>query len=391
DLRKKARQLTAAELFDELAQALEISSTAAAEDRKYFDRLAQFVREWQPKSETQRLKEFVEYLDYFDQAGGSINLEQESGDAVQLMTVHAAKGLEFDHVYVLRLVQRGFPAGEKPRVLEFPVELMKEEQPVTAGSFHIQEERRLFYVAITRARQRLTLNTVENKRSKPSPFLDDILMDAQIKRRDVEQLAPTPMNERPTSTQTEPVLFDLPVGRARIGSRIGEWATSYRPPVPEPLQISASAIGALESCPQKYLFNYGWRLRGGPAAAMSFGSVVHNTIKYFIGELAKGNVLPFAEVERKFELEWTSAGFEDDYQEQEYKKDGVAQLRAFHASTVASPPVVIAQEKVFELPMENNILLTGRMDQVNRLGAGEEEIVDYKTGRPRNEDKAKKD
>jgi len=56
---------------------LEIGSAAATEDRKYFDRLAQFVREWQPKSETQRLREFVEYLDYFEQAGGSINLEQE--------------------------------------------------------------------------------------------------------------------------------------------------------------------------------------------------------------------------------------------------------------------------------------------------------------------------
>src|SRR4029077_10006045 len=220
DLRKKARQLTAAELFDELAQALEISSTAAAEDRKYFDRLAQFVREWQAKSETQRLKEFVEYLDYFDQAGGSINLEQESGDAVQLMTVHAAKGLEFDHVYVLRLVQRGFPAGEKPRVLEFPVELMKEEQPVTAGSFHIQEERRLFYVAVTRARHRLTLNTVENKRTKPSPFLDDILMDAQIKRRAVEQIAPAPFDQPPAPIEV-PTLFEPLKNTARVGSQIG--------------------------------------------------------------------------------------------------------------------------------------------------------------------------
>jgi len=396
EFRKKARELTAAELFDELAEALEISSAAPAEDRKYFDRLAQFVRDWQPRSETQRLKEFVEYLDYFEQAGGSINLEQESGDAVQLMTVHAAKGLEFDHVFVLRLVQRGFPAGEKPRVIEFPAELMKEEQP--QGNFHIQEERRLFYVAVTRARHRLTLNTVVNKRSKASPFLDDILMEAQIKRRDVEQLAPTPANEIASApADAEPVLFDLAERRARIGSRIGEWAASYRPPVPEPLQISPSAIGTLESCPQKYLFNYAWKLRGGPAAAMSFGSVMHNTIKYFIGELArrgglaKGHALPFEEVERKFELEWTSAGFEDDYQEQEYKKDGLAQLRAFHASTLASPPNVIAQEKVFELPMDNNVVLTGRMDQVNRLGPGEEEIVDYKTGRPRNEDKAKKD
>ena len=388
-LRKKSRQLTAAELFDELAEALQIATAVAGEDRKYFDRLAQFVREWQPKSETQRLREFVEYLDYFEQAGGSINLEQESGDAVQLMTVHAAKGLEFDNVYVLRLVQRGFPAGEKPRVLEFPPSLMKEEQP--AGSFHIQEERRLFYVAVTRARHRLTLNTVENKRSKPSPFLDDILMDAQIKRRDVEQLTPAAADGPAPHAQPEPELFDPPQTRARIGSRIGEWALSYRPPVPEPLQLSPSAIGTLESCPQKYLFSGAWGLRGGPAAAMSFGSVMHNTVKYFIGELAAGHALPFEEVERKFELEWTSAGFEDDYQEQEYKKDGVAQLRAFHATTLASPPKVIAQEKTFELPMENNVVLTGRMDQVNRIAPDEEEIVDYKTGKPRDEAKAKKD
>jgi DNA helicase-2/ATP-dependent DNA helicase PcrA len=389
ELRKKAHRLTADEMFDELAEVLEIGSTVASEDRIYFDRLAQFVREWQPKSETQRLKEFVEYLDYFEQAGGSINLEQEPGDAVQLMTVHAAKGLEFDHVYVLRLVQRGFPAGERPRVLEFPAELMKEEQP--QGSFHIQEERRLFYVAVTRARHRLTLNTVVHKRSKPSPFLDDILMDPQIKRRDIEQIAPSPASEVVAAPEPLPELFEPPQRGARIGSQIGEWAASYRPPVAEPLQLSPSGIDMLESCPQKYLFGRAWGLRGGPAAAISFGSVMHNTIKYFIGELAKGRALPFEEVAKKFELEWTSAGFEDEYQEQEYKKDGLAQLRAFHASALASPPEVIAQEKTFELPMENNIVLTGRMDQVNRIAPGEEEIVDYKTGKPKDEDKAKKD
>jgi DNA helicase II / ATP-dependent DNA helicase PcrA len=390
DLRKKARQLAAPELFDELAEHLQISTAVSGEDRKYFDRLTQFVREWLPKSETQRLKEFVEYLDYFEQAGGSINLEQESGDAVQMMTVHAAKGLEFDHVYVLRVVQRGFPAGERPRVLEFPAELMKEEQP--QGSFHIQEERRLFYVAVTRAKDRLTLNTVVNKRSKASAFLDDILMDAPIKRRDIAQLAPASAAEAaPALDQSMGLLFEPTWQRVRIGSRIGEWATAYRPPVPDPLKISPSQIGTLLSCPQKYLFNCAWKLRGGPAAAMSFGSVMHNTIKYFIGELATGTKLPFEEVQRKFELEWTSAGFEDDYQEQEYKKDGLAQLRVFHAATLAAPPTVIAQEKTFDLPMDNNVVLNGRMDQVNRIAPGEEEIVDYKTGKPRNEEKARKD
>jgi DNA helicase-2/ATP-dependent DNA helicase PcrA len=274
-------------------------------------------------------------------------------------------------------------------VLEFPAALMKEEQP--QGSFHIQEERRLFYVAVTRARQRLTLNTVEHKRSKPSPFLDDILMDAQIKRRDIEQLAPTPANAASASSDSPATLFELPQRKTRIGSQIGEWALTYRPPVSEPLQLSSSAIDMLGSCPQKYLFGQAWGIRGGPAAAISFGSVMHNTIKYLVGEISKGHALPFEEVEKKFELEWTSAGFEDDYQEQEYKKDGLAQLRAFYATTLASPPDVVAQEKPFELPMENNVVLTGRMDQVNVIAPGEEEIVDYKTGKPKDDDKAKKD
>src|SRR3984893_3453587 len=273
------------------------------------------------------------------------------------MTVHAAKGLEFDNVYVLRLIHRGFPAGERPRVLEFPAELIKEEQP--QGSFHIQEERRLFYVAVTRARNRLTLTTVVNTRCKPSPFLDDILMDSQIKRRDVEQIAPAPPNGSAVTPDISPTLFDLPKNNARISSQITEWAVSYRPPVAEPLQLSPSGIDTLDSCPQKYLFSRAWKLRGGPAAAISFGSVMHNTIKYFIGDLAKGRALPFEEVEKKFELEWTSAGFEDAYQEQEYKKDGLAQLRAFYTSTLASPPNIIAQEKTFELPLDNNVVLTG--------------------------------
>ena len=389
EMRKIAARKSAAKVFDELSERLDVGAAVTAEDRKYFDRLWQFVREWELNSETKRLHEFVEYLDYFEQAGGSINLDQESGDAVRLMTVHAAKGLEFDHVYVLRLVQRGFPIGEKPRVLEFPPELMKEELP--QGSFHIQEERRLFYVAVTRARHRLTLNTVEHKRSKPSVFLDDILMDAQIKRRDVEQLAPQPEEAAAAAQEHQPALFPAASSRARIGSRIAEWAATYRPPVPEPLQLSPTSVGDLEFCPQKYLFSRAWKIRGGPAAQMSFGSVMHNTIKYFIGALAKGRALPFEEVEKKFELEWTSAGFEDPYQESEYKKEGLSELRVFHSSALAAPPEVIAQEKRFELPLENNVVLTGRMDQVNRIAPGAVEIVDYKTGKPRDEKKARKD
>jgi len=73
-------------------------------------------------------------------------------------------------------------------LFEFPDRLMKEELP--EGDFHIQEERRLFYVALTRAEDRLTMTTVREKRNKVPVFIEDIVMDPSIKRRDVLQIAP---------------------------------------------------------------------------------------------------------------------------------------------------------------------------------------------------------
>src|SRR5258707_15834004 len=101
---------------------------------------------------------------------------------------------------------------------------------------------------------------------------------------------------------------------------------------------------------------------------LSFGSVIHTTIKCFIEQVKKGMKLPFAEVQRIYETEWTSAGYEDEYQEAEYKKDGLEQLKVFRASMLQDPPDILEKEKLFELPLENNLLLTPRMNQVNSLG-----------------------
>jgi DNA helicase-2/ATP-dependent DNA helicase PcrA len=404
-LREQARKLTAAELFDALAEWLQIPLAVEAEDRRYVDRLGRFVHDWQKKSQTARVGELMQYLEYFEQAGGKIELEQDADDVVQLMTVHAAKGLEFDHVFVLRLTKGGFPASPRTTVLEFPEALMQEELPT--WDYHTQEERRLFYVALTRARERLTLTTVVHARSKPSPFLDDILSAPQLAREHVEQSAPKGVRapaER-IAPSGEPLFADA-AERPRVYSRIADWALDYRPPVFEPLQLSASAIETYLTCPQKHLFGNVWGIRGGTHAPMTFGNVMHTTIREFLGALRKGRPLPpFEEVETIFRREWSSAGFEDRYQEECYQKDGIEQLRVFHAACVAAPPAILAQEKTFALELENNVQVTGRIDQVNFIdplpGVGalgrvdaksaEVEIVDYKTGRPKTEEKARKD
>ena len=392
--RKTMRRRTAREIFGDLTEWLEIPQRAGAQDRKYVNQLGQFMKDWEPKSETRGLPEFLEYLDYFEQADGTLSLEDEApGDAVQLMTVHGAKGLEFPHVFLLRVNSNAFPARNRSPLFEFPDRLMKEELP--EGDFHIQEERRLFYVALTRAETRLTMTTVREKRGKVPVFIEDIVMDPSIKRRDVLQIAPKPKPPKPENDKPAgPVsgdLFQASEAPAKIFSRVADWAEKFHPASPEPLKLSSSAVENYRKCPQRFLFGHLWSLKEGPRAMLSFGSVIHTTIKRFLDQFKKGVKLPFDEVQRIYETEWTSAGYEDEYQEAEYKKDGLEQLKVFHASMLHDPPEILEQEKGFELPLENNVILTGRMDQVNSLGRKDVEIVDYKTGKPKKDADARKD
>jgi DNA helicase II / ATP-dependent DNA helicase PcrA len=396
--RQMARKIPTSGLLDQLISALELAPLPFEADRRYLERFVQFVKDWEQKSDEKRLRDFVEYLDYFSEAGGDICLDEESADdAVQLMTVHSAKGLEFPHVFIMQLNKNDFPSNARPVKFEFPPELMKEERP--AGDFQIQEERRLFYVALTRARQHLTLSHVNNKWKRPSPFLEDFLRNAKIQKHDTARSAPqviVPPSEDATGAAPEPSdpaqLFFPTAGRdenARAYSRVAVWAKAYHPPATEPLQLSASAVECYCKCPMQYLFQNMWSIRGGPRATMTFGSVMHTTIKEFAGGMAKNGKFSFEDVMSVYDREWYSLGFPDDYQEEEYRKAGREQLRNFHTSYMAAPPDLLHQEKSFELHLDHDVVVRGRMDQVNRLGSKEVEIVDYKTGKPKDAKKAK--
>jgi ATP-dependent DNA helicase UvrD/PcrA len=388
--RRDARHIVA-DLFD----WLEVYQRAPEQDRDYIKRLAEFVKEWEDKSDTRKLPEFIEYLDYFEQANGAVCLEDDApGDAVRLMTVHGAKGLEFSHVFVMRVNKNKFPQPERPHVFEFPAALMKEGAP--EEQFHNQEERRLFYVALTRGEDRLTITSLVEKKGRVPPFIEDILMEPSIQRRDVLRLAPKPAGNAVDGTPPASLVavtgsLFAPVDRPKIFSRIAGWAETFLPAPPEPLELNPSAIDSYRRCPQKYLFAYLWSLQEGAKATLTFGRVMHSTIRRAMAEFKKGNRLPFEEVQRLFETEWSAAGFEDDYQEGEYKKDGLEQLRALHQAVVEQTPEILELEKTFALPVEENVVLKGRIDQINSLGRGDVEIVDYKTGKAKKESEARRD
>jgi DNA helicase II / ATP-dependent DNA helicase PcrA len=282
-------------------------------------------------------------------------------------------------------------------VFEFPARLMKEGSP--EEHFHNQEERRLFYVALTRAQERLTITSVVEPKGKVPPFVEDLLLDPVVRRRDILQLKPklaavataSAAGDGSRAATQQESLFSPRAGNPRVFSRIAEWAETFHPPSPEPLELHPSAVQSYRGCPQRYLFSALWSLQEGPKATLTFGRVMHGTIRRMMAEFKKGNRLPFDEVERIYEAEWSDKGYEDEYQEGEYKKDGLEQLRAFHRWVGGQTLEILQLEKPFELPVENNVILKGRIDQINSLGGNNVEVVDYKTGKPQKQTEARKD
>ena len=395
DLRARAAALPLTQLFGELVERLELRLLPSDPDRQHLDAFADFFRQWeQEKSETKRLREFIEYLGYFEEAGGTVCLPEETDarDAVELMTVHAAKGLEFDSVFVLRLNRNDFPTRRRHPLFVFPEALMKE--PLPQGDFHIQEERRLAYVALTRARRQLTLTTLTSARKQPSVFLEDILRDPQA-ARDIDQLAPP----APAALEVPAAADSSLPGRlfrdsptAAGYSRIIQWAASVNGDAPgAALSLSHSGLETYLKCPLKYKFAHLWQLPGLSTPAMVFGQIMHRSLVEFFRARQHRPGLPLEELQHIYEQQWrgTLWPFRDTYQEQEYQTAGWQQLQGFYRGPGSQPATVLELEKTFQWPWED-VLLTGRIDQINRLDGRQVEIIEYKTGEPRPRDKVEK-
>jgi DNA helicase-2/ATP-dependent DNA helicase PcrA len=415
DLKRMSARAPLTAVFDELVARLALSFLPGEPDQTYVNAFREFLAKWEEKGETRRLEEFMEYFQFFLDAGGKIEAPEpaEGSNAIQMMTVHAAKGLEFPVVFVLSVSSRRFPQPQRRPVIEFPDELRKGPQP--PADIHLQEERRLFYVAMTRAEKRLYVSSVTKRGKSVSVFVDDLLSDPALRARDIERIevpdvpagesqAITPPR-RLTAPQAsrQPGLFQDIVESGRVYPPLAEWAA--RPASVDPdgkLRLSATAIEDFLSCPLKFKFNHYLKIPTGPQAALTFGNLMHSSVRHYF-KLRRKATPDFSEVEAFYLASWKDAGFEDSYQEQTYKKAGLEQLREFvreqNARRIATDGV--RMEEHFSLDL-GDVVLEGRIDQINPLGVvpGEAlhaparrppvELVDYKTGRPRSQKDADK-
>lgn len=295
-------------------------------------------------------------------------------DAVNILTVHSSKGLEFPVVFVVNLVTQRFPSRDRKEQIPVPQDIIREVLP--AGDENLQEERRLFYVAMTRARDRLILSAAKfygdgKRERKLSPFVVEALGEDYIQKVIKKQQA----------SQTGQQLSLLELFNTTHVPNAAEKKEEEipLPSIPPLTYISYSQIQTFDSCPLHYKLRYLLNVPSSPSPALSYGVSVHSTLRDFFQHLRADEKIKPELMHELLQRNWIHVGFASKSHDQKAFEQADKMLYAFAENTLIALPNTLAIELPFNFWL-NKLKVGGRIDRIDKLSDGRIEIIDYKTG-----------
>lgn len=356
-------------VIKEIAQ----DSIENVEKRSLLEQFYKKCQKFESEQNDKLLKNFLNQLNLEIEAGdqGDLAFNPDLGpEAIKVMTVHSAKGLEFSCVFCVNLVDQRFPTRERSDLIEIPENLVKEILP--EGDAHLMEERRLFYVAMTRAKRFLYLAYADDyggtTAKKPSRFLVEL------------GLAAKPEKSRPVGQ----VFFASPQTLPRLKTKLTP-----------PDTFSFSQVNCFLNCPLEYKYLHVYKLPMPGKGHLSFGDTIHKTLEKFLnsyrqlnsskqpdlfGTKKTGIGVPRKELLSKYYEEcWVDDWYEDKIQKQNYRKQGIKMLDNFYEKFSENPKPVKFLEQRFKLKI-GNYKFVGKIDRADENSDSSIDIIDYKTG-----------
>jgi DNA helicase II / ATP-dependent DNA helicase PcrA len=308
-----------------------------------------------------------------DPADADVN---EVRDAVSVLTIHKAKGLEFPIVFLVGLAEGRFPIRGRKDRLPLPDALRR--TPLAEEEVPWSEERRLCYVAMTRARDELVLSSASEsnggRRRRTSPFVAESLDRLQVLSREDASSALTVAG---LVAALEP---PAPVPASDLGADTS--TASDRP-----LSLSYSQLDDYLSCPLRYRLRHVVRVPTPAHHALVLGNALHQAVAAFHLTRMRGRTMAEAELLDVFATHWSSEGFLSREHEEARFASGQAALRRFLQEQLrdgALDPVAV--ERPFSVRLGRDTV-RGRYDRLDETPDGTV-ITDYKSSDVRDPKKA---
>ncbi len=366
----------------------ELATSKTALQEKAAENIAKFfgkLKTYEIEHEDANVFTVVDWIDLSMSLGESplaADMDWSANNAVNIMTVHSAKGLEFPVVFMVNLVSARFPSSERKEQIPLPEGLVKEILPV--GDVHAQEERRLFYVGMTRARDYLYFTGAqfygEGKREKKlSPFIGEALGEEYVSGILITKSGKAGSG----SARQLPLLEDW-----KPTAKISE---SQKPVRQKVSYLSYSQLSTFMTCPLQYKYRYIVKIPVPPSAALTFGDSIHRTMYAFYDAVRKGEKPGKNDLIKFFEDNWIRIGYRDASYEAKMKQHGVELLEEFYLKGYDPKSVPTSLEEAFKIQITPTLTLGGKIDRVDTLEDGTQEIIDYKTGQAPKAKDPKKD
>lgn len=327
---------------------------------KDFARLMEVIIALAQQHTAYELTELMAYFDTCEAYGVAITTgEPADHDGVQIMTAHAAKGLEFDHVYIAHATHRTWGGRREQRFFDLPINTVVSDD---------DDERRLFYVALTRARRSVTIThaqfDVNGKPLLPTMFVEHsaiVTTDTAPKNDARSDFAP---RLRPVVSLVDPNYI-----RERF------LATP----------LSATAMNNYFLSPLLYFFRTIVRLPTAPSKSLLFGNVLHGTLEQFSRAVTDTGATPSVEEMVALFHERLRRARVPRLYRKEFETRGEEVLRGYYKEHVATfVPTSSAEQRITGVPFTlddgTEILLTGAIDKITPTDDGRIVVTDYKSG-----------
>ncbi len=375
-----SRQLPISELIIKILEDLQVLKDLASdnvqnvENRSLLQQFYSKAQHFEAESDDKTLKGFLERINDEMEAGdtGDLAFDPNIGpEAVKVMTIHSSKGLEFQCVFIVNMVEARFPSRDRKEQIELPARLVKEILP--EGDAHLMEERRLFYVAMTRAKQYLYLTWADDyggsTTKKPSRFLVDT------------KLASPVVKAGPTGEVVFKRTQTLPL------------PTKSHLTIPE--SFSWTSISSFLKCPLEFKYKYLYQLPTAGNGYMSFGQTIHKSIQIFskliiqinsakqtdlFGKNPKDKIEypPLDRLHKIYEENWIDDWYASKADKQKFHKRGYRLLENYYNTILARQIIPAETEKFFKLRL-GDYKYVGVIDSFYENPDGSINIVDYKT------------